>query len=191
MTKEEAFVEYKKIFDSAEIGVELENIVNVEELMVTPGAPSLDSGVAYDGAIMYHAIMVWHFAKKLVPIYSSIAQIDMKSLAKVVALHQLGKIGMFTPNPDEWQKKKLGKAYTFVEHNACLKTGERSKLICSNSGITFTPEEYEAMSILDKTPEEYENMTKYRTHISTILKMSSDLAYAIERERQKNNVVNE
>lgn len=191
MTKEEAYVKYKEIFDFAEIGKDVEAIVDVNLLMETPAAPSLDSGVAYEGALMFHTLMVWHFANKLLPIYSKIGPVDVKSLAKVIVLHQLGKVGMFEPNTDEWQVKKMGKAYTFTESGACLKTGERSKMICSNAGIQFTIEEYEAMSILDKTAEEYENMTKYRTHLSTLLKMSSDMAYAVARERYKKSLVNE
>lgn len=191
MTKEEAYVKYKEIFDFAEIGKDIETIVDVNLLMNTPAAPSLDSGVAYDGALMFHTIMVYHFANKLLPIYSKIAPINTKSLAKVIALHQLGKVGMFEPNTDEWQNKKLGKAFNFTESEACLKTGERSKMMCGNAGIVFTPEEYEAMSILDKTAEEYENMTKYRTHLSTLLKMSSDMAYAVARERYKLSLKNE
>lgn len=191
MTKEEAYIKYKEIYDFAGIGKDVEAIVDINLLMETPAAPSLDSGVAYEGALMFHTIMVWHFANKLLPIYSKIAPVDIQSLAKVIVLHQLGKVGMFEPNTDEWQIKKLGKAYSFTESTACLKTGERSKMICSNAGIQFTLEEYEAMSILDKTPEEYENMTKYRTHLSTLLKMASDMAYAVARERYKMTATNE
>lgn len=191
MTKEEAYIKYKEIYDFAGIGKDVEAIVDINLLMETPAAPSLDSGVAYEGALMFHTIMVWHFANKLLPIYSKIAPVDIQSLAKVIVLHQLGKVGMFEPNTDEWQIKKLGKAYSFTESTACLKTGERSKMICGNAGIQFTLEEYEAMSILDKTPEEYENMTKYRTHLSTLLKMASDMAYAVARERYKMTATNE
>ena len=98
---------------------------------------------------------------------------------------------MFKSNENDWEVKKLGKVYSFTETGACLKTGERSKMVCSNAGVIFTPEEYEAMSILDKTPEEYENMTKYRTHLSTLLKMSSDMAFSVARERYKKSIENE
>lgn len=190
MTKEEAYVKYNEIYKFAEISKNVEDIVNVEELMVTPVSPSRDSGLAYEGSVLFHTLMVWYFAKKLLPIYGIINQIDVKSLAKVVVLHQLGKVGMFEPNTDEWQVSKAGKVFVFKEQNECLKNGERSKLFCSNAGITFTPEEYEAMSILDKTPEEYENMAKYRTHLSTILKISSDLSFSVARERYKKNQSN-
>ena len=183
MTKEEAFVKYKEIFDYAEIEKPIEEIIDVDELLITPAAPSADSGLAYEGSLLFHTLMIWHFANKLLPVYNSISQVSLKSLAKVIVLHQLGKIGMFTPNEDDWQVKKLGKVYSFVEQGACLKTGDYSKRICGNAGVKFSLEEYEAMSILDKTPEEYEAMSKYRTHLSTLFKMSCDLAYTVARER--------
>jgi hypothetical protein len=191
MTKEEAYVKYKEIFDFAEIGKELEEIVDVQTLINAPAAPSKDSGIAYDGALMFHTIMAWHFANKLLPIYDKIAPVNQKSLAKVIVLYQLGKVDMFEPNNNNWEIEKLGKVYSFKESNVCLKTGERSKLLCNNAGVTFTPEEYEAMSILDKTPEEYDNMTKYRTHLSTLVKLSNDMAFAIERERYKKSLKND
>ena len=190
MTKEEAFVKYCEIFKFAELNKELSDIVDVDMFMNTPAAPTLETGVAYDGALMFHTLMVWHFANKLLPVYNNIHTVDAKTLAKVVVLHQLGKVGMFIPNTDEWQVKKLGKAFTFAESGVCLKTGERSKMVCSNAGIVFTPEEYEAMTILDKSAEEYEKMTPFRTHLSTLLKMASDMAYALARERYKKNVNN-
>lgn len=190
MTKEEAFVKYCEIFKFAELNKELSDIVDVDMFMNTPAAPTLETGVAYDGALMFHTLMVWHFANKLLPVYNNIATVDAKTLAKVVVLHQLGKVGMFIPNTDDWQVKKLGKAFTFAESGVCLKTGERSKMLCSNAGIVFTPEEYEAMTILDKTAEEYEKMTPFRTHLSTLLKISSDMAYTVARERYKKNVNN-
>lgn len=188
MNINEAFVEYKKIFDCAEINVKLEDIVDVEELMKTPAAPTLETGLGYEGSLLYHIIMVSYFANKLIPAYNTITAIDAKSLAKVIALHQLGKVGMFTPNTDNWQVQKLGKVFTFVETGSCLKTGERSKLVCGNAGVQFTSEEYEAMSILDKTGEEYENMAKFRSPISTVLKHANDMAYAIARKRYMDNL---
>lgn len=190
MTNEEAFVRFKELYDYAEIGVELEQLVDIEEFKKTTIAPSLDTGLAYDGSIMFHALTIWFYAKRITSnIYNTIATINTKSLVKIIVLHQLGKVGMFVPNPNEWEVKK-GKVYTFAKSDACLKLGELSKLLCSNAGVKFTKEEYEAMSILDKTAEEYEKMSLYRTHLSTVFKMSSDMAFINARERyaeKKNN----
>ena len=185
MTIDEAYVEYRKIYDYAEIEVEFEALVDVEEFKKSPCAPTADSGVAYDGALMYHTILVYHYARKVQAMFSSIVKVDDKSLAKVVVLHQLGKIGMFKPNTDDWQVKKLGKVYAYNESGVCLRTGDRSKMLCSNAGVQFTFEEYEAMGIMDRTPEEYSNMNQYRTMLSTILRTANDLAYTLERERVK------
>ena len=185
MTIDEAYVEYRKIYDYAEIGVEFEALVDVEEFQKSPCAPTTDSGVAYDGALMYHTILVYHYARKVQAMFSSIVKVDDKSLAKVVVLHQLGKVGMFKPNTDDWQVKKLGKVYAYNESGVCLRTGDRSKMLCSNAGVQFTFEEYEAMGIMDRTPEEYSNMNQYRTMLSTILRTANELAYTLERERVK------
>lgn len=185
MTKEEAFIKYKEIYNYANIGIELEDVVDINKLILCPCANTIDTGLAFEGALMFHTIMVWHFANKLLPLYNKIGVINAQSLAKVIVLHQIGKIDMFTPNSNEWEIDKLGKAYVFAQSEVCLKVGERSKLISSNSGIKFSLEEYEAMGILDKSAEEYENMSRYRTHLSTLLKMSNDMAYTVARERFK------
>lgn len=185
MTIEEAFIKYKEIFDYANIGKQLEEIVDIEKLLKTPMMTNEDSGLAYEGAVIYYVIMTWHFATQILKIYNKIATVSSQSLAKVICLCQLGKIDWFESNTNEWQVKTLGKKYNFVDNNVCLKLSERSKLICTNSGISFTPEEYEAMSIIEKTSEEYDAMSKYRTHLSTIFKMSHDLAIIAMRERYK------
>ena len=75
MTKEEAFVKYKEIFDYAEVGKNLEEIVNIDELMTTPASASADSGLAYEGAILFHTLMIWHFANKLSVVYNNISPV--------------------------------------------------------------------------------------------------------------------
>lgn len=188
MTKEEVFVKYKELFDYAEIGKNLEEIVDLDTFMASPAAPSADSGLANEGDLMRHIVMINYYAKNIASIYKTIYEVNLKSLVKVIVLHQLGKVGMFVPNTDEWQVKKLGKVYTFAETNVCLRTGERSKMMCGNAGVTFTEEEYEAMSILDKNAEEYENCARFRSHLSTIVRMANDLANTIARERYKNSI---
>lgn len=190
MTIDEAFVKYTEIFEFSGIDKKLEEIVDIEELKRTPVSVFVDSGLAFDGALIYHTIMTWHFANKLLKIYNVISGIDIKSLAKVIILHQIGKVGMFKPNENEWEVKKLNKFYEFVDIGVSLKTSDRSKMLCSNCGISFNLEEYEAMSVLDKNNEEYESSSKYRTHLSTIVKMSNDLAYSIARERYKKSLIN-
>ena len=65
MTIEEAFIQYKEIYQIANIGKELEEIINVDELLKTPLAINVDSGLAYDGAIIYHSIAMWFLCEKI------------------------------------------------------------------------------------------------------------------------------
>lgn len=185
MTVEEAFIKFKEIYDFANIGKKIEEVVDINKLMKTPMALLEDTGLAYDGAILYHGVMTWFFAKKLVPIYEKIAPVNLQSLAKVIVLSQLGKVDLFIPNTNDWQVSNMGKKYVFNETNVCLKLSERSKFVCNNAGITFTLEEYEAMSMLDKNSEEYDNLLKYRSNLSNVFKMATELAMIASKERYK------
>lgn len=177
------FAKFQELYTFTGCSVDLKHLIDIDEFKMAPVAPSIESGLAYDGSLIQHILNVYHYAKALKGVYSGFKDIDNRSLVKVIVFHQLGKVGMFAPNPEEWQVKKQGKVYTFIERGYCLKTGDLSKMICGNAGISFTPEEYEAMSIMDKSAEEYESMNKYRTHLSTLIRMANDMAYMFARDK--------
>jgi hypothetical protein len=186
MIKEEVLIQYKELYQTANIGVELENIVDIEQLQKTPVLINKDSGLAYDGALIYYSLTMWFYAKKLQPIYSSIHNVDLQSLAKIIVLQPLGKIGMYEPNDNEWEVNKLGKIYKFSEKSVCLKSGDYAKILCSNAGVTFTLDEYEAMGVLDKTFEEFEKSRMYLTPLSILFKMCHDFAFDFAKTKYKN-----
>ena len=128
-----------------------------------PAGLSVDSGNAYEGALGDHCVLVYKIATKIAAMVATTLPVDKESLRKVCMLHQIAKAEMFVPNTEEWQRKK-GQLYKFAETPGVLKVGERSTMLASNCGIKFTPEEYEAMRILDKTGEDYE---KQKYSIST------------------------
>ena len=91
---------------------------------------------------------------------------------------------MYEKNDNEWRMKNLGENFKFAELEGNLKFGERSIYCATNHGITFTPNEWEAMESLDKAKEN--NGMKYAECIlSTIVRQANELAYAIEKERNK------
>ena len=185
MTIEEAFIQYKEIYQIANIGKELEEIINVDELLKTPLAINVDSGLAYDGAIIYHSIAMWFYAKKLHPVYSTIYNVDLSSLAKIIILQPLGNVGMFVSNDNEWEVNKLGRKYKFSEKSVCLKKGDYSKILCQDVGIQLSLNEYEAMGVLDKSHEDYEKSLPFLGHLSIMFKMCNDLAIYYAREKYK------
>lgn len=148
-----------------------------DNLKNAPAAQKLDSGLAYNGAMMYNTLYrIAKYAKNINAMLDENTRVDDKSLFKVVLLHQISKAVMFTPNDNEWEINKLGSVYKFNDLSGALRMGERSILICSQNGITFTEEEFEAMRILDKS-DENDNFTKYfSSPLSVIIKQANELA---------------
>lgn len=97
-------------------------------------------------------------------------QVDKKSLLKVCLLQHISKSVLFVDAPD-WQLKK-GMFFTFnSDLGTSLKCGERSVLMCVQSGIIFTDEEYEGMTIIDRGEDE--NRTYYSSLLASIVKSAN------------------
>lgn len=155
------------------------------QLRCASGALSEDTGIAYPGALICHINLFTAIAQRISKMVAGTFAIDEKSLLKVCLLQHLSKIYMYQPNDNEWRVKNLGENFKFAELEGNLKFGERSIYCASLHGITFTPNEWEAMECMDKAKES--NGMKYAECIlSTIIRQANELAYAIEKER--NNI---
>ncbi len=156
-----------------------------EQLERSSGALSEDTGIAYPGALLCHINLFTAIAQRIAKMVAGTFSVDEKSLLKVCLLQHLSKIYMYIPNDNEWRMKNLGENFKFAELDGNLKFGERSIYCATTHGITFTPEEWEAMESMDKAKES--NGMKYAECIlSTIVRQANELAYAIEKERNKN-----
>lgn len=144
-------------------------------------ALSADTGCAYPGALLYHVNLLTRLALRMSKMVSKSLPVDEKSLIKVCCLQHLSKIEMYIPNDNQWEIEKRGLVYKFNETKGRLKFGERSLLNATNIGITFTPEEWEAMKALDD--EESNVKSKYfDSNLTMVVRLSNEIAYKIERE---------
>lgn len=149
-----------------------------------------DTGVSFPGALLLHINLLTAIAKKMAKMISGTFNIDEYSLLKVCCLQHLSKIEMYIENPDEWYRNKRGQNYVFADLPGRLKFGERSILLATNNGITFTPEEWEAMECMDKAGESEgtSGAGRFDCILSTIVRQANELAYAIEKERHKKGI---
>lgn len=155
-----------------------------EELKTAPGALSVDTGIAYPGALITHINLFTNIAQRLAKmVCGTFPNIDVNTLIKVCCLQHLSKIEMYEPNDNQWEIDKRGMLYKFAETEGCLKFGERSALKALNNGIKLTPVEFEAICSLDKDGEEAKNRKYVVNILSTIVRQANELAYAIEREK--------
>ena len=153
-------------------------------LETAAGALSMDTGIAYPGALIVHINLFTSIAERLVKMVAgTFPNISRESLLKVCVIQHLSKIVMYEPNDNQWEIDKHGMLYKFAETEGCLKFGERSALMALNMGVKITPLEFEAICSLDKEGEDAKNRKYVIGILSTIVRQANELAYAIERER--------
>lgn len=155
-----------------------------EQLKTAAGALSMDTGLAYPGALLVHINLLTKVASRLAKmVCGTFSNLSEQAVTKVCLLQHLSKIEMYEPNDNQWEIEKRGMVYKFAELEGCLKFGERSALNALNRGITLSPVEFEAICSLDKDGEEAKNRKYVVDILTTIVRQANELAYAIEREK--------
>ena len=148
------------------------------------GALSIETGIAYPGALLVHINLFTNIAERLAKmVCGTFPNITKEQLVKVCCLQHLSKIEMYEPNDNQWEIEKRGFVYKFAETEGCLKFGERSALTALNAGVKLTPTEFEAICCLDKDGEDAKNRKYIVDILSMIVRQGNELAYAIEREK--------
>ena len=155
-----------------------------EQLKVAAGALSLETGLAYPGALICHINLFTSIAERIAKmVCGTFPQISKEQLIKICLIQHLTKIEMYEPNDNQWEIDKRGMVYKFADTEGCLKFGERSALNALNLGVKLSRVEFEAICSLDKDGEEAKNRKYVVNILSTIVRQANELAYAIERER--------
>lgn len=145
------------------------------------------SGAAYQGAMLHVVLnklctLAYHINELAFgedkntdgPSYIKhpLLQVNREMLMRVLLLQHIAKAEMFITQPNAW-KAKNGQYYDFNPNVATkLKCGERSVYLCMKYGIKLTEEEYEAMTIIDKTDE---NGNVFITPLSMLVKMVNQI----------------
>lgn len=166
------------------IGINTDKLINYlgeNNLKKATYAPNSDSGMAFDGSLIYFSLC--KITKLAVLINNNLfdsIKINQDSLIKVCLLHQISKAIMFEPNDSQWEKANRGILYKYKKIEGALRCGERSAYICLKCGIDLTPEEFEAIRIIDKDSDD--NYAKYYSSpLSIILKSAIELTMSEAR----------
>lgn len=131
------------------------------------------SGLAYDGSLIETVFKISRKAKEIASLLPEEQRPSEHSITKVAFLSHFAKVHMFMPNEVKWSRDK-GKLYDFVDLQCALRCGERSYWICTNCGIRFTLEEYEAMRIMDKDVDDpFTNI--HSSPLSIVIRMANQL----------------
>jgi hypothetical protein len=167
-----------------------ENLINNygEKLRLASFAMNETSGGAYQGSLL--KIVLFHLCAIANHINENAfggeannhpsLYVNKESLMKVLLLQHIAKADMFVSSSEQWKINK-GMFYEFNSNLATpLKLGERSLFICSQCGITFTEEEYDAMRIIDKDDDK---TNSFITPLAQLVKTANQMT-AVEIYRK-------
>lgn len=148
------------------------------EVMKKSSCGMLEStGCAYEGSLIAHINMICNIGENLRDNYWH-DDVPKQSLYKVCCLQHISKTIIYTKNPNQFEIDKYGKNYVFANVKANLTFGERSLLIATKKGITFTAEELEAMLCFNKE----DGGTKINlSPLSLIVKQANEMAFALSK----------
>jgi hypothetical protein len=155
ITKEKIIANTKRYLETAKgekfgfMTPELEELLG-EEFITAPASAMLKLHNAFEGGLIDHIIRVMGHAYNINNGMVDNLKVPMKSLIKVVYLHQIGKAKLFIPNKSEWHKTNLGKMYEYNEDLPSMSVGERSVIYSMSSGIKLTDDEFIAIINHDK-----------------------------------------
>lgn len=135
------------------------------------------NGLAYDGALLEIILYkLTPYAIKINELFPTEIQVDKHSLVKVCLLHQIAKAVRLVRNENEWEVKNRGMIYTYAKNQPSIRTGLHSLVMAQNCGISFTPEEAEAMTVNDR--EMTDDQARWHSSLmASIVRQASEMVY--------------
>ena len=139
---------------------------------------SNEYGNAYQGSLIVNLFKLTAYAvninEKVIP---KEMRVDKNTLVKVCLLHHIAKAVRLIPNDNQWEVEKRGFVFKYDNNQPSIRTGLHSLILAQSAGVTFTPEEAEAMTINDR--EMTDDQARWHSSLmATIVRMANELTYA-------------
>jgi len=146
-----------------------------------------ENGLAYDGSLINVILYkLTPYAIKLNELFPKEIQVDKSSLVKVCLLHHIAKAIRLTKNDNEWEVEKRGIIYKYTQGQPSIRTGLHSLVIAQNCGISFTPEEAEAMTVNDR--DLTDDQARWHSSIfASIVRQANEMVYLEANNTHKEN----
>lgn len=163
---------------------ELEDFLG-DDFYIAPATTNMDMYGCYPGGLLQHLKTVSKYAVHINNLLPDNIKQDIGTIIRIVFISQIGKVFLFKPNPNDWERTNRGKMYTYTtDLNVSLRIGERSIYYAFNYGVKLTDEEYQAIINLDK--DDTDKMAKYfSSPLSQIIKQGFELAILEEKYGKK------
>lgn len=175
--KQKNYQLYIKKLESIGVDTKLLDSTYGDKLLNGTYCISTEQGPAYSGSLIEVVL------RKLTPtavhindILPEKLKVDQSTLVKVCLLHSIGKAINMIPNDNQWEIEKRGMVYKFNPDTPSIRTGLLSLVLAQNVGISFTPEEAEAMTILDRDSTDTQARF-FSSVLATIVRQANEITY--------------
>ena len=122
------------------------------------------------------------FAVKLNELYPEDIRVDVKSLVKICLLQHISKSVRYIKSTDTWRINNLGELYKYNQEVPAIGIGLHSMMLAINCGVEFTPEESEAMTVIDRS-EDDNQMKYYSSLLTSIVRQANEMVYHYYRAK--------
>ena len=136
-----------------------------------------DFGNAYQGSLLEIVLKVLTpYAVRLNELLPEEQRVNKNTLVKICLLHHIAKAVRLEPNDNQWEIEKRGMVYKYDENQPSIRTGLHSLILAQQCGVTFTPEEAEAMTVNDR--DLTDDQARWHSSVmATIVRQANELTY--------------
>ena len=136
-----------------------------------------DFGNAYQGSLLEIVLKVLTpYAVRLNELLPEEQRVNKNTLVKICLLHHIAKAVRLVPNDNQWEIEKRGMIYKYDENQPSIRTGLHSLIMAQQSGISFTPEEAEAMTVNDR--DLTDDQARWHSSImASIVRQANEMVY--------------
>jgi len=136
-----------------------------------------DFGNAYQGSLIEIVLKVLTpYAVRINELLPEEQRVDKNTLVKICLLHHIAKAVKLVPNDNQWEIEKRGMVYKYDDSQPSIRTGLHSLILAQNCGVTFTPEEAEAITVNDR--DLTDDQARWHSSVmATIIRQANELTY--------------
>lgn len=155
-----------------------------ERLLLSTYTQNPESLMSYEGSLLKNSCNLAENAIRINRVYAEPIRSDEKSVMKVCLLQHIANCERIVPQTDEWRRNKLGEKFTYLRDAPSIGIGLHSLVMATSVGIGFTPEEAEAMTIIDRT-EDDKQAKYYSSMLAVVVRQANEMLYTQEREYRR------
>lgn len=142
-------------------------------------------GTAYEGSLIDISLKkLTPFAVKLNELYPENIRVNKNSIVKICLLQHISKCIRYIKSDDSWRISNLGELYKYNKNMPAIGFGLHSMMIAIEFGVEFTPEEAEAMTVIDRNSDDTQ-MLYHSSLLTNIVRHANEMVNCYFRETQK------